>query len=131
VTKDNVIIAGNGTVTAAKELGWETIDITRSQLTGKDATAFGLVDNRSSELAAWDDDNLKEILGELDKSGWDIEGLGWDSQDIDSLNNVFDPDIDDKNDKEQKYRVTVEFDNPEEMEELFIELKDRGLKVKL
>jgi hypothetical protein len=82
VTKDNVIIAGNGTVTAAKELGWETIDITRSQLTGEDATAFGLVDNRSSELAAWDDDNLKEILGELDKSGWDIEGLGWDSDDL-------------------------------------------------
>jgi DNA modification methylase len=82
VTKDNVVIAGNGTVAAAKELGWETIDITRSQLTGEDAVAYGLVDNRASELAEWDDDNLKGLLSELSESGWDIEGLGWDSEDL-------------------------------------------------
>lgn len=85
VTKDNVVIAGNGTVAAAKELGWETIDITRSQLTGEDAVAYGLVDNRASELAEWDDDNLKELLTELNDSGWDIEGLGWDDEDLEGI----------------------------------------------
>lgn len=85
VTKDNVVIAGNGTVAAAKELGWETIDITRSQLTGEDAIAYGLVDNRASELAEWDDDNLKGLLSELNDSGWDLEGLGWDNEDLEGI----------------------------------------------
>lgn len=85
VTKDNVVIAGNGTVAAAKDLGWETIDITRSQLTGEDAIAYGLVDNRASELAEWDDDNLKGLLSELSDSGWDLAGLGWDNEDLEGI----------------------------------------------
>lgn len=131
VTKDNVVIAGNGTVAAAKELGWETIDITRSQLTGENAIAYGLVDNRASDLAEWDDDNLKGLLSDLSDSGWDIEGLGWDKTDIEILNND-DFIVDDKedNEKNQKYVVTIDFKDAVEMEEMFIELRDRGLKVK-
>jgi hypothetical protein len=132
VTKDNVIIAGNGTVTAAKELGWETIDITRSQLTGEDATAFGLVDNRSSELAAWDDDNLKEILGELDNSGWDIEGLGWDNDD---LKNIFNENEieDDKeiNEGEKEFLLVVICRDEQHQSELFTEFQQRGENCKI
>ena len=54
-----VIIAGNGTLTAAKELGWTHIAVTRSNLTGTAATAFAIADNRTAELAEWD----REALG--------------------------------------------------------------------
>lgn len=82
VSSDGFVIAGNGTLQAAKELGWETIDVHWSALKGEEAIAYGLVDNRSAELADWDEDILKDLLGELDKSGWDLDGLGWDSEDL-------------------------------------------------
>lgn len=58
----NVVIAGNGTIAAAKALGWTTISIVRSDLVGAQATAFAIADNRSAELAEWDDENLKKQL---------------------------------------------------------------------
>lgn len=85
VMEDGTVIAGNGTLQAAIELGWDTIDVHWTALKKDEAIAYGLVDNRSAELAEWDDDNLKELLSELDASGWDLEGLGWDEHDIGSL----------------------------------------------
>jgi len=82
VMEDGTVIAGNGTLQAAIELGWDTIDVHWTALNKEEAIAYGLVDNRSAELASWDDDNLKELLSELDASGWDLEGLGWDSEDL-------------------------------------------------
>lgn len=82
VMEDGTVIAGNGTLQAAIELGWDTIDVHWTALKKDEAIAYGLVDNRSAELAEWDDDNLKELLSELDASGWDLEGLGWDSEDL-------------------------------------------------
>lgn len=82
VTEDNTVIAGNGTLQAATELGWDTIDIHRSVLKGAEAKAYALVDNRSAELAEWEEQTLKESLAELEADGWDLEGLGWDSDDL-------------------------------------------------
>ena len=58
----NVLIAGNGTIAAAKALGWTTISIVRSDLAGAQATAYAIADNRSAELAEWDDENLTKQL---------------------------------------------------------------------
>lgn len=85
VMEDGTVIAGNGTLQAAIELGWDTIDVHWTALKKDEAIAYGLVDNRSAELAEWDDDNLKELLSELDASGWDLEGLGWDENDMSVL----------------------------------------------
>lgn len=82
VMKDGTVIAGNGTLQAAIELGWDTIDVHWTTLKKDEAIAYGLADNRSAELAAWDDSNLKELLTELSASGWDLEGLGWGDEDL-------------------------------------------------
>jgi hypothetical protein len=74
VTKDNVVVAGNGTLHAAKELGWETIDIHRTPLKGTEAIAYALADNRTSELAEWDDEILNTQLTSLIDVGWDMAG---------------------------------------------------------
>jgi DNA modification methylase len=80
VTVDGVILAGNGTVSAARTLGWETVDVVVAPADWDDATAkaFALADNRSAELAEWDTTVLASQLVELDSDGWDITALGFD-----------------------------------------------------
>lgn len=79
VTGDGVVLAGNGTLEAAKSLGWEEIAVTR---TPRDwdydrARAYALADNRTAELAEWDGAVLAEHLVELDAVGWDVADLGF------------------------------------------------------
>lgn len=39
--------------------------------------AYALADNRTAELAEWDDRILAEQLLELDANGWDLAALGF------------------------------------------------------
>ena len=65
VDANGVVRAGNGTLAAAKALGWKEIRIVRSSLAGSEATAYAIADNRSAELAEWDDDALAQTLAAL------------------------------------------------------------------
>ena len=65
VNAKGIIIAGNGTVMAAKALGWDHINIVRTELDGSEATAYAIADNRTAELAEWDDDALAQQLAAL------------------------------------------------------------------
>jgi hypothetical protein len=79
VTPDNVVVAGNGTLEAAKALGWTEISVTRTPRgwTWDQIKAFALADNRTAELAEWDVEVLKEQLLELDANGWAVEDFGF------------------------------------------------------
>lgn len=61
----NRVIAGNGTLAAAISLGWKDILVTQSHLTANEATAFAIADNRTAELASWDNDALAQQLASL------------------------------------------------------------------
>ena len=65
VGSDGVVIASNGTLAAARELGWETIRVIHSELEGAERTAYAIADNRSAALAEWDDSALAEQLSAL------------------------------------------------------------------
>jgi len=80
---DMTVIAGNGTLEAARDLGWSEIDVTvvPADWTPEQARAYALADNRTSELATWDEDVLFEALTELDLAGWDVDALGFDLPD--------------------------------------------------
>jgi ParB-like chromosome segregation protein Spo0J len=81
VTPDNFVIAGNGTLQAALNLGWEEIAISRTPV-GWDyekIKAYALADNRTAELAEWDSEILKEQLLELDANGWELSEFGFES----------------------------------------------------
>jgi len=82
VTKDNIIIAGNGTYRAAKSLGWQEIDIVRTELSGTEAIAYAIADNRSGELAAWEDEILSKTLEALKSDGFDLAEIGFDDEDL-------------------------------------------------
>lgn len=61
----NVVVAGNGTLAAAKALGWRTVKAVRTNLAGAEATAFAIADNRTAELAEWDEAALHQQLAAI------------------------------------------------------------------
>ena len=65
VDGDGIVRAGNGTLMAAKALGWHEIEIVRTNLRGSEATAYAIADNRTAELAEWDEGALAEQLAAL------------------------------------------------------------------
>jgi site-specific DNA-methyltransferase (adenine-specific) len=81
VTPDSIVVAGNGTLEAAKSLGWTQIVIARTPVgwTWEQIRAFALADNRTAELAEWDDKVLADQLLELDANGWELEELGFEN----------------------------------------------------
>lgn len=61
-----VVIAGNGTLEAARELGWDRLAVvTFDNEDEARARAFAIMDNRSAELSEWDFEELKGTVGVL------------------------------------------------------------------
>ncbi len=73
-----VVVAGNGTLQVARDLGWVTVKAVRTDLTGADAIAFALADNRTAELAEWDSGVLNETLKSLKDLDFDLGSIGFD-----------------------------------------------------
>lgn len=65
VDSHNVIRVGNGRYEVMRAMGWEECDIVRTDLTGSEATAFSIADNRTAELATWDEQALMQQLRAL------------------------------------------------------------------
>lgn len=85
IDKDNMIIAGHTRLKAAKLLGLETVPcVLADDLTEEQAKAFRLADNKVSELAEWNFDDLGKELEELDAMDLDFEmsDFGFESSEI-------------------------------------------------
>ncbi len=84
VDAKGIVLAGNGTLTAAQELGWTEIEIVRTQLEGVEATMFAIADNRTAELAEWDD-KLAEVLASLEAEDFPLEEIGFSNEDLEKF----------------------------------------------
>lgn len=130
VTRNGVVIAGNGTLAAAKQLGWKEIATVRADdMTVTEAAAFAIADNRTAEIAEWDMSTLGSTLHGLREDGFDLSAIGFDVSDLDNILGV-DPIEDDEPPPPEKYMLTVTLKDDAEQQDLFIELRDRGFKVK-
>lgn len=85
VDKDGLIIAGNGTYQAAKELHWDKIHIVKTSLSKVDATAYAIADNRAGELAHWDYEGLSKLIKALNEEEYDLKALGYDDHELEPL----------------------------------------------
>ena len=65
VNSKGVIVAGNGTMVAAKMLNWSSVEIVRTDLEGAESIAYAIADNRTAELAGWDEAALAQQLAAL------------------------------------------------------------------
>jgi site-specific DNA-methyltransferase (adenine-specific) len=79
ITQDNKVVAGNGTLTAAKLIGWTEIDCVRvpADWTADQIKAYALADNRTAELAQWDEQVMAAQLLDLQEAGFDIQAIGF------------------------------------------------------
>jgi len=82
--KDGTIIAGNGTLEAAKLLKWKELAVKRFE-DPKLARAFAIADNRTAELAEWDDKQLARELQKVEASGLALEVVGFSEQELEGL----------------------------------------------
>jgi DNA modification methylase len=81
-----VIRAGNGRYMAMRALGWSECDIVRTDLKGSEATAFAIADNRTAELATWDEDALAQQLAALQIEDEALAlATGYDAKEIEAL----------------------------------------------
>lgn len=76
-----VVIAGNGTMEAAKSLGWTELTVAEvpEDWDADKARAYAIADNRTAELADWDKVGLASALLELDAVGWDLADIGFET----------------------------------------------------
>lgn len=84
VNADNVILAGNHTYQAAKELKWKFINIVKVDMSEADQRAYLLADNKTADAATWDDAGLIEALEYLSQNST-LEGTGFTQDDLDDL----------------------------------------------
>jgi len=75
------ILAGNHTWQAAEQLGWSEIQAVTVDVDDAAATRIVLADNRTSDLAEYDDALLDELLASLDS----LDGTGFTDQVLETL----------------------------------------------
>lgn len=80
--RKNEVLAGNHTLIAAREEGWDTVQVCYLDVNDEQAARIVAADNRTSDLAEYDDAALVELLKEL---GGDPDGTGYSAEDVDNL----------------------------------------------
>jgi ParB-like chromosome segregation protein Spo0J len=77
---DGTILAGNHVVAAARALGWVKVEVVWVDVDDETAVRIMLVDNRTADLATYDDDSLRRLL-----MGVNLDGTGWSPDDVEEL----------------------------------------------
>ena len=130
------VIAGHGRLMAAKKLKLEQVPTIKMQgLTDAQRKAYVIADNKLALNAGWDFDLLKIEIESLQSINFDIDLLGFDESEIDSIfGNIEDDEIEqglsDVND-ETKYLLLIEYDNEWQLEKAFNETQEKGFKCKI
>jgi DNA modification methylase len=92
------IAAGHTRLKAAHKLGLETVPVIRvPELVGSKFSGFMIADNRTGEIAEWDEKLLAELVESLNKAGdLNLASLGFDDA---ALSDLLDFDVEDEDDK--------------------------------
>jgi ParB-like chromosome segregation protein Spo0J len=96
IDETDTVLAGNGTIEAAAEAGItrlkiveadgnEIVAVRRRGLTPDQKRRLALGDNRSAELAEWDDDVLRDQLRAIEAEGASLFALGWNETELQKI----------------------------------------------
>lgn len=80
------VLAGNHTLLAARELGWESIDATTVDVDDAEAARIVAADNRLADLGGYDDADLIEVL----ETAGELVGTGYSEIDLAALRAAMD-----------------------------------------
>ncbi len=118
--KTGVVIAGNGTLEAAKKLGLKNLAVVEFDSEKKaHAVAYALADNRTAELAEWDWNKLNLALEEI-KVEFDPLILGFSPKDVTQIMSS------EKNEAEIDKPMKKIFSDDEIIDEAFRFFRRRG-----
>jgi DNA modification methylase len=79
---NNEVIAGHTRLLALKEKGIDKAPVIYLDMTAKQAHAYGIFDNRSTETTEWDVPKLTDLVEQLTASGVDLENMGFTEEDL-------------------------------------------------
>ena len=135
-TSDGEIINGHTRFKASKSLGLEKVPvIIADDLTDEQIKAFRLADNKTGEIADWNESLLIKELEELDNLDYDMGQFGFelDLDDADEDGDGSDDmgDIPDNIDVVETFALNVIVKDEAEQAELYEELLGRGFEVKV
>lgn len=87
IDQTGCVIAGNGTLRAAKDLGWKEIAAVRFDSNDEHAKrSYAIADNKTAELAAWDYSALSATFGILSENSPDLMATtGFSKDEIESI----------------------------------------------
>lgn len=123
VDSGGVIFAGNGTYAAARALGWKRILVIRSALNRTELTAYAIADNRTAELADWDNDVLASTLGSLNEEGIDPSELGFDEK---AMAKLLQEEAQEQSLGDEKFMVVVNCSNEQDQCEFLEQMQAAG-----
>lgn len=136
ISQDGTVVAGNGTVEAAKRLGWTELSAVRipGDWSPEMTRAFAIADNRTAELSQFDKVVLMEQLVELKEADFELQALGFEETELSDFSRISNatvlgstdafkeytgmPDFENE-DKSSKFRCLVHFRSEADADEFF------------
>ena len=103
------IIAGHGRVMAAQKLGLDKVPCIRlAHLTDTQRRAYIIADNKLAMNAGWDHAMLSAELADLREIDFDLDLLGFDGDEIESILNPVEPEQSEPSDQESEEKEPIE-----------------------
>lgn len=81
-TTGGIVLVGNGTLRAARDMGWSHIACLFFDVTEDESRLLALVDNHTQALSQFDVRLLAKRFADLEASGWNVCDLGWDAHEV-------------------------------------------------
>jgi hypothetical protein len=145
IDEKNMILAGHGRALACNELNIKNVNCLQVfGLTDSEKKAYIIADNKLALNSTWDfellQDNVASILASEEFDTSSIELIGFNMDELNSLNvdaiPEFIADISEGKDPTQQLKskdllLIVKFETLDSQQELFLELNERGYKVKV
>ena len=121
--------AGNGRLIVARELGWTHIAVVWVEDAPAAQSGFSIADNRTAELAGWNDDLLADLIAEIQADTPDLA----DDLLLDELLPASEEEEDPACDVPESttFRVEVHCKNEAQQQRLYKQLDKQGYKCKL
>jgi hypothetical protein len=137
--RENEVLAGNHTLQAAIQIGLEEVDVVYVDVDQEAAVRIVLADNRTNDVATYDDGELLKLIKTLDS---DLAGTGFTETDVLDLMESLDtggygaPGSADyveagEDAYDQQYGCIVVADDEAEQQAIYEDLKAQGYRVKV
>ncbi len=135
IDKHHTCLAGNGTLLAARALGWTHLAAVTTGLSGSSARAYAIADNRTTDTSDWDMDKLAQQLAILqNEMDFDHLTTGFDDSQIeDAINKAMQ--IEDESMRDvaipDSYQVLVACEDESQQKQLFERLDEEGFQCRV